>query len=284
MPATRRRRRSRRTAGTWPTARRRRDGARSTSGRSPARCASGRCRSTAAARPDGAATGASSSILAGARMMAVSVTATASGLTIGAPVMLFEDPSLAWSGADGAPLRRVRRRPALPHQPARPARSAAPAAGRDSPVRPRNAGAPRRPSVTAVAPCRRLRQAVAAAAVRRLPAVLRIPLRTPISGGHRWSGCSSDIGSANYASWRKGYDAFEAHRPSFGVTGQAVYQDAADPEMVTVTHDFATPRRREDAGVERRAEAGHGGGRRRRRAGHLVHQPGMTPRSEWRST
>ena len=45
---------------------------------------------------------------------------------------------------------------------------------------------------------------------------------------------------ANYGAWRKGYDAFEAHRPSFGVTGQAVYQDAADPEMVTVTHDCAT--------------------------------------------
>jgi hypothetical protein len=44
----------------------------------------------------------------------------------------------------------------------------------------------------------------------------------------------------NYASWRKGYDAFESQRPSFGVTGQAVYQDAADPNFVTVTHDFAT--------------------------------------------
>jgi hypothetical protein len=43
---------------------------------------------------------------------------------------------------------------------------------------------------------------------------------------------------AHYGSWRKEYDAFEAHRPSFGVTGQAVYQDAADPEMVTVTHDL----------------------------------------------
>jgi hypothetical protein len=44
----------------------------------------------------------------------------------------------------------------------------------------------------------------------------------------------------NYGSWRKGYDAFDAQRPSFGVTGQAVYQDAGDPNMVTVTHDFAT--------------------------------------------
>jgi eukaryotic-like serine/threonine-protein kinase len=38
--------------------------------------------------------------LAGARMMAVPVTATESGVTIGAPVMLFEEPSLAWSGSD----------------------------------------------------------------------------------------------------------------------------------------------------------------------------------------
>lgn len=44
----------------------------------------------------------------------------------------------------------------------------------------------------------------------------------------------------NYGSWRRGYDAFESQRPSFGVTGKAVYQDAGDPEMVTVTHDFAT--------------------------------------------
>lgn len=43
----------------------------------------------------------------------------------------------------------------------------------------------------------------------------------------------------NYTSWRQGYDAFDAQRPSFGVTAQAVYQDAGDPAMVTVTHDFA---------------------------------------------
>jgi Tol biopolymer transport system component/predicted Ser/Thr protein kinase len=39
--------------------------------------------------------------LAGARMMAVPVNASATGLTIGAPAMLFDDPSLVWSGADG---------------------------------------------------------------------------------------------------------------------------------------------------------------------------------------
>lgn len=44
----------------------------------------------------------------------------------------------------------------------------------------------------------------------------------------------------NYTEWRKGYEAFGSHRPSFGVTAQAVYQDAGEPEMVTVTHDFET--------------------------------------------
>jgi hypothetical protein len=44
----------------------------------------------------------------------------------------------------------------------------------------------------------------------------------------------------NYTEWRKGYDAFETERPSFGVTAGAVYQDAGDPQMVTVTHDFDT--------------------------------------------
>jgi hypothetical protein len=43
----------------------------------------------------------------------------------------------------------------------------------------------------------------------------------------------------NYPAWRKVYDAFDSQRPSFGVTGQAVYQDAGDSNMVTVTHDFA---------------------------------------------
>jgi hypothetical protein len=42
----------------------------------------------------------------------------------------------------------------------------------------------------------------------------------------------------NYTEWRKGYDAFESQRPAFGVIGQAVYQDAGDPETVTVIHDF----------------------------------------------
>jgi hypothetical protein len=45
---------------------------------------------------------------------------------------------------------------------------------------------------------------------------------------------------SHYGPWRQGYDAFEGQRPSFGVIGKAVYQDATDPDMVTVTHDFAT--------------------------------------------
>ena len=43
-----------------------------------------------------------------------------------------------------------------------------------------------------------------------------------------------------YGPWRKEYDAFETQRPAFGVIGKAVYQDVADPDVVTVTHDFAT--------------------------------------------
>ncbi len=45
---------------------------------------------------------------------------------------------------------------------------------------------------------------------------------------------------SNYPSWRQQYDAFDPQRSSFGVIGKAVYQDAGNPEMVTVTHDFAT--------------------------------------------
>lgn len=45
---------------------------------------------------------------------------------------------------------------------------------------------------------------------------------------------------ADYASWRKGYDAFEMHRGPMGVTGHAVYQSIDDPNDVTVTHDFST--------------------------------------------
>jgi hypothetical protein len=42
---------------------------------------------------------------------------------------------------------------------------------------------------------------------------------------------------ADYAAWRKAYDAFDA-RHRTGVTGQAVYQAADNPNDVTVTHDF----------------------------------------------
>ncbi|MFN8619283.1 MAG: cyclase [Chloroflexota bacterium] len=45
---------------------------------------------------------------------------------------------------------------------------------------------------------------------------------------------------ADYASWRAGYDAFDAGRTALGVTAQAVWQAAGNPNDVTVTHDFAT--------------------------------------------
>lgn len=45
---------------------------------------------------------------------------------------------------------------------------------------------------------------------------------------------------SDYATWRKGYDGFDATRKEMGVMGQAVYQSADNPNDVTVTHDFKT--------------------------------------------
>ncbi|HZV53962.1 MAG TPA: hypothetical protein VFF82_03395 [Rhodocyclaceae bacterium] len=43
---------------------------------------------------------------------------------------------------------------------------------------------------------------------------------------------------ADYATWRKGYDGFDAKRRKMGVTGQGVYQSTDDPNDVTAYHDF----------------------------------------------
>lgn len=45
---------------------------------------------------------------------------------------------------------------------------------------------------------------------------------------------------ADYKAWRKVYDDFAPIQQAKGVTAQAVYQAADDPNDVTVTHDFAT--------------------------------------------
>jgi hypothetical protein len=45
---------------------------------------------------------------------------------------------------------------------------------------------------------------------------------------------------ADYESWRKGYDAFDA-RDAMGVTGHGVYCHLDDPNDVTVYHHFASP-------------------------------------------
>jgi len=42
----------------------------------------------------------------------------------------------------------------------------------------------------------------------------------------------------DYATWRKGYDGFNAERKKLGVTGAAVYRSVDNPNDVTVTHDF----------------------------------------------
>jgi hypothetical protein len=45
---------------------------------------------------------------------------------------------------------------------------------------------------------------------------------------------------ADYTTWRKVYDDFEAERRRLGVTADAVYQSVDDPNDITVRHDFAT--------------------------------------------
>ena len=45
---------------------------------------------------------------------------------------------------------------------------------------------------------------------------------------------------ANYKAWRKVYDDFAPVQKAKGVTAQAVYQAADNPNDITVTHDFAT--------------------------------------------
>jgi hypothetical protein len=45
---------------------------------------------------------------------------------------------------------------------------------------------------------------------------------------------------ADYATWRKSYNAFAPVQKKHGVTYQAVYQSTDDPNDVTVVHDFKT--------------------------------------------
>ncbi|SDR21356.1 hypothetical protein SAMN05519103_01242 [Rhizobiales bacterium GAS113] len=45
---------------------------------------------------------------------------------------------------------------------------------------------------------------------------------------------------AEYAAWRKVYDAFDPQRRPMGVTAGAVYQALDNPNDVTVWHDFPT--------------------------------------------
>jgi hypothetical protein len=46
--------------------------------------------------------------------------------------------------------------------------------------------------------------------------------------------------AADYAAWRRHYDAFQPKARTLGVLTDAVYQAADDPNDITVTHDFAT--------------------------------------------
>ena len=43
----------------------------------------------------------------------------------------------------------------------------------------------------------------------------------------------------DYRVWRKAYNGFASERGTMGVTGAAVYRSVADPNDITVHHDFA---------------------------------------------
>ena len=45
---------------------------------------------------------------------------------------------------------------------------------------------------------------------------------------------------ADFASWKKAYDDFEATRKSMGVTSHGVYQLEGDPTDITAYHEFAS--------------------------------------------
>jgi hypothetical protein len=45
---------------------------------------------------------------------------------------------------------------------------------------------------------------------------------------------------ADFVRWKQAYDDFDAERKGMGVSGDAVYQAADDPNDVTVWHDFET--------------------------------------------
>jgi len=45
---------------------------------------------------------------------------------------------------------------------------------------------------------------------------------------------------ADFAAWRRVYDEFDPTRQSMGVTAHAVFRSVAEPNDVTVTHEFAT--------------------------------------------
>ena len=45
---------------------------------------------------------------------------------------------------------------------------------------------------------------------------------------------------SDYSTWRKVYNTFSAIQKANGVTAEAVYQAADNPNDVTVTHEFAT--------------------------------------------
>lgn len=65
----------------------------------------------------------------------------------------------------------------------------------------------------------------------------------------------------SYDAWRQVYDAFKPMQQQLGVTAESVFQNAADPNDITVRHDFASiDAAHAFAGSKELGEAMHGAG------------------------
>ena len=76
---------------------------------------------------------------------------------------------------------------------------------------------------------------------------------------------------ADYATWKKSYDAFHATQKKKGVVAQAVYQSVDNPNDVTVTHVFHSLDQAKAFAASPELKERDGEIRRQRNAADLVH-------------
>ena len=82
---------------------------------------------------------------------------------------------------------------------------------------------------------------------------------------------------SNYQTWRKVYDDLASVQKAKGVTAQAVYQAADNPNDITVTHEFATVEAAQTFAKSDQIEKGYAECWRGSRSNNLVHQQKIRP-------